>query len=92
MFSLKGKVGLITGAATGLGQAIAVALAQCGADIAISDKQLDCLFETETLLAALGRKIHKLAMDVRDPEQVKAGLLVLSNSLAESIFLSTTRG
>ena len=74
MFSLKGKVALITSTTTDLSQAIAVALGQRGADIAISDKQLDRLFETESLLVPLGSKIHKLAMDVRDPEQVKAGV------------------
>jgi NAD(P)-dependent dehydrogenase (short-subunit alcohol dehydrogenase family) len=74
MFSLAGKVALITGAATGLGQAIAVGLAQSGADIAISDKQLDRLAETESLLTPLGRRIQKLAMDVRDLPQLKAGV------------------
>jgi NAD(P)-dependent dehydrogenase (short-subunit alcohol dehydrogenase family) len=74
MFSLTGKIALITGAATGLGQAIAVGLAQNGADIAISDKQMDRLAETESRLVPLGRRIHKLTMDVRDLQQVKAGV------------------
>ena len=38
MFNLRGKIAFVTGAATGLGAAISVALAKCGADVAISDK------------------------------------------------------
>lgn len=53
MFSSAGRVALITGAATGLGQAIAVGLARSGADVAISDKQLDRPEETESLLTPL---------------------------------------
>lgn len=39
MFDLNGKTALVTGAATGLGAAISVALAQSGADVAVSDNQ-----------------------------------------------------
>ena len=34
-FKLDGKVALVTGAASGMGQAIAVALAEAGADVAV---------------------------------------------------------
>lgn len=74
MFQLDGKVAFVTGAATGLGQAIAVALAQNGADVAISDKRLETLEQTDLLLQASGRRIFKVAMDVRDLAQVKAGI------------------
>jgi len=50
MFELSGKVALVTGAATGLGQAIAVALARNGADLAISDKLAEKLIETEDFI------------------------------------------
>lgn len=74
MFQLGGKIALVTGASTGLGRAIAVALAQNGADVAISDKRLETLEETELLIQPSGRRIFKVAIDVRDLTQVKAGI------------------
>ena len=74
MFRLDGKVALVTGAATGLGQAIAVALAQSGADIALTDKTVACLAETRTIIEPLGRQLSLAAMDVRDLDQVRKGV------------------
>lgn len=53
-FSLEGKVALVTGANTGLGQGIALALAQAGADIAAAGIQAPT--ETEELVKGLGRR------------------------------------
>ena len=53
-FSLEGKVALVTGANTGLGQGIALALAQAGADIAAAGIQAPT--ETEEKVKALGRR------------------------------------
>src|SRR5687768_3337225 len=54
-FDLTGRIALVTGANTGLGQAIAIALAQAGADIvALGRRAPD---ETAVAVAALGRKL-----------------------------------
>src|SRR5215831_13386847 len=74
MFDLLGKTALVTGAATGLGQAIAAALAHAGADVAISDRDSRCLGETEALLRPFGKKVVKIAIDVRDLEQISQGV------------------
>jgi NAD(P)-dependent dehydrogenase (short-subunit alcohol dehydrogenase family) len=74
MFRLDGRTALVTGAATGLGQAIALALAEAGADVAISDKPDVSLDETAEKLAASGRRVVKLGIDVRDLEQIRAGV------------------
>jgi NAD(P)-dependent dehydrogenase (short-subunit alcohol dehydrogenase family) len=50
MFRLDGKIALVTGAATGLGQAIAAALTQSRANVALTDKTVDALTETESMI------------------------------------------
>lgn len=61
-FDLSGKVALVTGANTGIGQGIAVALAQAGADIAAVD--IVPLDETRGLVEATGRKFHAIKADL----------------------------
>ncbi|HEU4483850.1 MAG TPA: 2-dehydro-3-deoxy-D-gluconate 5-dehydrogenase KduD [Povalibacter sp.] len=61
-FSLAGKVALVTGANTGLGQGIAIALAQAGADIvAVNRSNAE---ETERAVVAAGRRFHSLHADL----------------------------
>jgi NAD(P)-dependent dehydrogenase (short-subunit alcohol dehydrogenase family) len=92
VFRLDGKIALVTGAASGLGQAIAIALAQNGADVAISDKHLETLEQTELLVQPSGRRIVKLAMDVRDLTQVKAGVEAAEMALARVDILVNNAG
>ena len=74
LFKLDGKVALVTGAATGLGAAIAVALARAGADVAISDKPEVSLDETADKLSSYNHHVFKLGMDVRDLGQIQDGV------------------
>jgi 2-deoxy-D-gluconate 3-dehydrogenase len=61
-FDLTGKRALVTGANTGIGQAIAVALADAGADIALAGRSAPA--ETMALIAASGRKVFDLRADL----------------------------
>lgn len=61
-FDLTGKRALVTGANTGIGQAIAVALAEAGADIALAGRSEPA--ETIALIAATGRKVVDLRVDL----------------------------
>ena len=74
MFRLDNRIALVTGAATGIGQAIAVTLVKAGAHVAISDKPNVSLDETGELCQPYGKKILKFEMDVRDLEQIKEGV------------------
>jgi 3-oxoacyl-[acyl-carrier protein] reductase len=72
MGQVTGKIALVTGAARGIGQAIAVKLAAEGADIALCDLQADWLVETAGKVQALGRKAQCYTVDVSNAEQVQA--------------------
>jgi 2-deoxy-D-gluconate 3-dehydrogenase len=63
-FKLNGKVALVTGAGRGLGQAMAVGLAEAGANIAGLD--LISLEETQGQVEALGRRFMAVACNLRD--------------------------
>lgn len=68
LFDLSGKVALVTGANTGLGQAIAVGLAGAGADIvAVGRSPPD---ETGRLVAASGRKLTAISADLSSIEPI----------------------
>ena len=66
MFDLSGKVAVVTGANTGIGQAIALALAEAGADIAAVGRSP--AEETVAKARALGRKAEMIAADLSSIE------------------------
>lgn len=68
-FDLTGKVALVTGAKTGLGQGMALGLAQAGADIVGVD-YLD-LLETEEKVKAYGRKFYAIKADLINTNNVE---------------------
>lgn len=70
MGELDGKVALVTGAARGIGQAVALKLAGAGADLLLCDVQKDWLAETAQAAAALGRRVSCQACDVSQAAQV----------------------
>jgi len=71
-FSLEGKAAVVTGAASGLSQAIAIAFAGAGADIAIADINQDGLHETAKSIRALGQKAEVCPCDIADATAVEA--------------------
>ena len=72
MGMLDGKVALVTGAARGIGQAIAKKLAAEGADIALCDLKAEWLAETAALVEAIGRKVKCFEADVSNAAAVEA--------------------
>lgn len=63
---LDGKVALVTGASSGIGEATAIALAAEGAAVAIGARRVDRLEALQRKLAADGGRVHALALDVTD--------------------------
>lgn len=74
MFGLDGKRALVTGAATGIGAGIAVALARQGADVAISDVPGADLADTVRDAGAYGHRVISFEMDVREMAQLDRGI------------------
>ena len=72
LFSLKGKVAVVTGASSGLGQGMALGLAEAGADIYGID-YVD-MPETKELVEKLGRRFYNIKADLikSTPEELKA--------------------
>ena len=70
--TMEGKVALVTGGASGIGQAAAVLFARRGASVAIADRNTDGGAETVALVEAEGGQAQFFATDVTDEDQVAA--------------------
>jgi 3-oxoacyl-[acyl-carrier protein] reductase len=68
---LAGKVALVTGAAQGIGRAIALLLAQNGADIVVSDINLEKAEETAKEIEGTGQRAMAIKVDVAHSEEVE---------------------
>lgn len=72
MFSLTGKVALVTGASRGLGKAMAIALAHSGADLILTATDKANLDNTVAEIQKLGRKALPIGCDQSSPEAIKS--------------------
>lgn len=67
LFDLSGRTALVTGAGSGIGQRIALGLAQCGANVACLDRRTDGgLADTAAMIEKAGRRAVALTADVTD--------------------------
>lgn len=69
MQGFAGKVAVVTGAGSGIGQALAIELARSGASVAISDVDTEGLEVTEERLTAIGTKVKADRLDVTERER-----------------------
>ena len=71
MFALKGKVALITGASRGIGETLAQALGEAGADVAVASRTLDQSQVVADRIASLGRRSKAFRVDVTSVESIR---------------------
>lgn len=70
MKNFKDKIAVITGAGSGIGQALALELAKKGAVLILSDKNADTLAETESMTKAFGASCYTYVVDVSDENAI----------------------
>ena len=70
--SLQGRVAIVTGAAQGIGRAIAETLAQAGADIVVGDMDPGRSLETVNAVEKLGRRALNVKVNVAEADDTKA--------------------
>ena len=73
-FDLDGQVALVTGAARGIGNACALALAHAGADIALGLRDIQTGGELANQIEAMGRRVLPLQMDVTRLDEIQQAI------------------
>jgi NAD(P)-dependent dehydrogenase (short-subunit alcohol dehydrogenase family) len=73
-FRLDGRRALVTGAARGIGRAIALALADAGADVALGLRVVSDAGDLAERIEAMGRRVHRVQMDLLQLAQVRAAV------------------
>jgi NAD(P)-dependent dehydrogenase (short-subunit alcohol dehydrogenase family) len=83
LFSLRGEVALVTGAGSGIGQRLAIGLAEAGADVACLDlpQQAEQLATTAERVRGLGRRALVLTGDVTNAADLAAAVDAVEHEL-----------
>src|SRR5690242_12386313 len=92
LFDLKGRVALVSGAAQGLGRAMALALAEAGADLLLADRNTAGIERTAEHITGLGRRALPVTCDVSEPEQIRAMFARLDREFGHIDFLGNVAG
>lgn len=92
LFNLTGKVALVTGVAQGLGQAMATALAEAGADVLLVDRNEAGARARSVSIEKLGRRAVAAKCDVSDPNQIRELFRRLDAEFGRIDFLGNVAG
>ena len=90
--TLKDKVALVTGAASGIGKEIAETYARAGAKVAIADLNLDAAKATAAAIGKAGGSAMGVAMDVTSEQQVNEGCAAVAKAYGPVDILISNAG
>jgi NAD(P)-dependent dehydrogenase (short-subunit alcohol dehydrogenase family) len=71
LFRLNGRIAIVTGASSGLGQAFAIALAEAGADVVLAARRIEGLEVARSAVEREGRRALTVVTDVSKPEECR---------------------
>jgi NAD(P)-dependent dehydrogenase (short-subunit alcohol dehydrogenase family) len=92
LFSLSGKVAVVTGASRGIGAALASALARAGAAVALLGRDAQALSATQAALAAQGRTVMHVTVDVGVNSSIDAAFDTVLGSMSRIDILINNAG
>jgi NAD(P)-dependent dehydrogenase (short-subunit alcohol dehydrogenase family) len=92
LFDLSNRVALVSGAASGMGRASALALAEHGADLMLADLNREGLKKTAAEIAALGRRAIPVTCDVSNPDAISEMFAQLDKLYGRIDFLGNIAG
>jgi NAD(P)-dependent dehydrogenase (short-subunit alcohol dehydrogenase family) len=92
LFDLTGRVAMVSGAAQGMGRAMALALADAGANLMLVDRNLAGAQNTASEIAASGRRAVAVPCDVSNVEEVRGVFRRLDQEFGRIDFLGNVAG
>ena len=92
LFDLSGKVAVVTGAAQGMGRAMAMALAEAGADLMLVDRNEAGVRQSAATIAQRGRRCESAVVDVSEPPQIRELFLRMDARFGRIDFLGNVAG
>ncbi len=92
IFDMTGRVALVTGAASGMGRAMAIALAEVGADLMLADLNAEGVQQTAEVIRQLGRRVVAARYDISDIAQIRTMFEQLDAEFGRIDFLGNVAG
>jgi NAD(P)-dependent dehydrogenase (short-subunit alcohol dehydrogenase family) len=92
LFDLTGRVAMVSGAASGMGRAMALALAEHGADLMLIDLNRDGVEQTAQSIHAIGRRAIPVTADVSRYEPIRETFRQLDQEFGKLDFLANVAG
>ena len=92
IFDLSGRVAMVSGAASGMGKATALAVASAGADVVLADIDVSGATATASEIEALGQRAVAVECDISDPDQIQSMFSRVDDEFGRIDFLANIAG